>query len=175
MPDEPDGDQVDDLEELDDLEEPDEQLVAAVTARLKAGPGEVLVEPVGADIPGLTVFAAHVGRRSVAGLWDGATVELDTETAVQRVADAWGYGRDRTVAAREVAAVIGTLEGNPGAAFLDGEAIELGGDPSRMHPPEEVDVDGSPGVRFWNSTMRLSPYVCTFLVHDDGRAEVRRG
>lgn len=165
----------DDLDDdLDDLEEPDEQLVEAVTARLKAGPGEVLVEPVGVRIPGLTVFAAHVGRRSVSGLWDGATVELDTETAVQRVADAWGYGRDRTVAARDVAAVIGTLEGNPGAAFLDAEAIELGGDP-RMQPPEEVEVDGARGVRFWNSTMRLSPYVCTFLVHDDGRAEVRRG
>lgn len=172
MPDEPAEDQPDDL---DDLEEADEQLVAAVTARLKAAPGEVLVEPVGADVPGVTVFAAHVGRRSVAGLWDGAAVELDTETAVQRVADAWGYGRSRTVAADEVAAVIGTLEGNPGAAFLDAEAIELGGDPSRMHPPEEVEVDGSPGVRFWNSTMRLSPYRCTFLVHDDGRAEVRRG
>ncbi len=147
----------------------------AVAVRVEAAPGEVLVELTEADVPGLTVFTAHIGRRSTAGVWDGTVVELDPELAVQRVADAWGYGPDRGVPAVEVAEVIGVLEGHPGAAFLDQEALELGGDPSTMHVPEEVVVDGAPGVRFWNGSSRLSPYRCTFLVHDGGKAEARRG
>ncbi len=152
-----------------------EVVCRAVAERMGASPDEVLVEMPEAKVPGLTVFAAHIGRRSTAGLWDGTTVDLDPELAVQRVADAWGYGADHRVPAVEVAEVIGVLEGHPGAAFLDQQAIDLGGDPATMHVPQEVEVDGAPAVRFWNSTSRLSPYRCTFVVHDGGRAEARRG
>ena len=168
-----DVDEEDD-EEDDDEVEPPEELRAALAEYLGAD-GQLFLEVAGTPVGGLIAFAAHQGRRSVAGVWDGSSIELDPDRAVQMLCDAWGYGPDRPVSARDVAAAVGTIEGKPGTPFLDQDAIELGGDPTTMTPPEEVEVDGQPGVRFWNGSSRLSPYPVTFVVGSDGRARVHRG
>ena len=172
MPDEEVDDDFDD-EELDDEEEP-EGLRAAVAAHIGGDEADVFIDVAPAAVPGLTVFAAHLNRRSIAGVWDGSAMELDPDRAIQAVTDAWGYGPDRPVPARQVAAAIGMIEGKPGAPFLDESSIRLAGAADDVTPPEEVEVDGSPGVRFWNSTSRMSPYPVTYVVVD-GAARIHRG
>lgn len=162
----------DDEDELDDPEEPP-GLREAVADHLGGAADDAFIEICEVPVPGLTVFGAHLGRRSTAGVWDGERLDLDPDSAVQRVTDAWGYGPDRPVAASAVATVVGLIEGKPGSPFVDRDAIELGGDPHTMSPPEEIDVDGGAGVRFWNKSSRLSPYVATYLVID-GTARVER-
>jgi hypothetical protein len=159
---------------LDDDEPPEPAgLRAAVVARLGGEESTAFIEVCPVEVPGLVVFAAHQGRRSTAGLWDGVAIDLDPDAGIQRVTEAWAYGPGRTVAARDVAYAIGVLEGHPGSPFLDQAAIDLGGD-VRMRPPREVEVDGAPAVEFWSKSGRLSPYRASYVVVD-GRAEVRRG
>lgn len=170
MTDEDDEELEDEDEDEEDVPEP-EGLRDALAAQVGVDPASLFIEVLAVDVPGLTVFTAHAGRRSFAGVWDGHAVDLDPYRSAQRVTEAWGYGPARPVGAREVAQVIGTLEGKPGQPFLDDADIESAGDPGRMGPPVEVEVDGAPGVRFWNRTSRLSSYPVTYVVRA-GRAEV---
>ena len=168
-----DDDDFDD-DDFDDEEEEPEGLRAAVAEHIGGDEGDVFIDVAPAPVPGLTVFAAHLNRRSIAGVWDGSAMELDPDRAIQAVTDAWAYGPDRPVPPRQVAAAIGMIEGKPGAPFLDEDSIRLAGAAADVEPPEEVEVDGSPGVRFWNSTSRMSPYPVTYVVVD-GSARIHRG
>jgi hypothetical protein len=157
----------------DDIEEPD-GLRAAVAAHIGGNEADVFIDLAPAQVPGLTVFAAHLNRRSIAGVWDGSSMNLDPDRAIQAVTDAWGYDASRPVPPRQVAAAIGMIEGKPGAPFLDDNSIRLADVGGDVAPPAEVEVEGSPGVRFWNSTSRMSPYPVTYVVVD-GSARIHRG
>lgn len=171
-----DGDVSDDLDDDIDDDLDDEEpagLRAAVASHLGGSEDDVFIDLCPVEVPGLTVFAAHLSRRSLAGLWDGSRMELDPDVAIQRVTDAWGYDETRPVSPRAVAAAVGMIEGGPGSPFLDERAIQLSGASGDVSPPEEIEIDGAPGVRFWNSTARLAPYPVSYVVVD-GAARVDR-
>jgi len=157
-----------------------EDIREALARAVGRDPTSLTVEVTRVKVPGFTVFSAWEagGRHRWTGVWDGAEVDLDRERATARVLAALGWGPGvaagaRRAPARDVAAAAGVLEDNPGAPFVDAEAIRVGGDPTTMSPPAETTVDGYPAVEFWNSSSRTGTWK-SVLVFPPGRPPVSR-
>ena len=135
-------------------------------------PGRLeVVSLYGVSVPERVVFTAiHTSTEGIyrAGIVGPDGVNLDTTAALREVFDAWGYGPDRSVPPKQVAAVAAALI--PGlhdkpAPLLDEGTRELLRPEllERVALPAEVEIDGQAGVQFWYSTAS-QPLTCQVVV-----------
>jgi hypothetical protein len=146
----------------------DEASLRAALADLLDVDADAVQIEYGVEHAELLVFSASTPDSPIAltGTFDGITLERDLDRNIARVLAL--AGRDGSLGPTELAAAIGMLEDLPGRPFLDGEAIELGGDPDVMYPPRFVDVDGVRTLEFWNASERHAPWRTRLGIHDDG-------
>jgi hypothetical protein len=110
------------------------------------------------DVAGLLVFHAEQsddrGRiRHMGGAVVNGRVYADGPEALGKVFEAWGYGPTRTKSAEDVARVAVMLVRSQEPSQVMTTTLDMSV-ATRMGfadaaPPAEVDVDGTPGVRFW--------------------------
>jgi hypothetical protein len=149
----------------------------AVAKLLQVKPAAVEVELIeDVEVPGLTVFKA---RATIAddvaysvGVVQGDQVVTDQQQALNLVAKAWKYGRQRTVPADQVAAVFGVLEGAEQAwmPIVNADQLEPMSEDRKklMFLPRETEVDGKPAVQYWVTSAEPPLWLTTAVIDDHG-------
>jgi hypothetical protein len=134
----------------------------------------------GAAVSGLTVFRCQIVAKrtqrtgAYVGVIDGAgQLVLDSDEALKRVLQAWGYGAKRSVSAVDVARVAGFLEGErePAHPILTQHDLDGLDNPEWRKLaalPREITVGGKPGVEYWNRSGRPPLWRTQLLVNPDG-------